>query len=192
VVQLEKRELARCGARFSTAISTRGMPLDPMHVRLKLLHACDQWHSSRASTPLTGCHCKLRPNTEGKAGCYCRKNVVLTMNSATTLMTSYNTEGKAGCYCRKNVVDWCGCSPMVRCTSLSISQHSLATNEGMYNVGYYDGTVHFPLYQPTLPSNQWLVRLLSHGTVCVFRQRCALEAVIEFHAFALLEALSCV
>jgi hypothetical protein len=21
------------------------MPLDPMHVRLKLLHACDQWHS---------------------------------------------------------------------------------------------------------------------------------------------------
>jgi hypothetical protein len=26
------------------------MPLDPTHVRLKLLHACDQWHSSREST----------------------------------------------------------------------------------------------------------------------------------------------
>lgn len=24
-----------------------------------------------------------------------------------------NWQGKAGCYCRKNVVDWCGCSPMV-------------------------------------------------------------------------------
>jgi hypothetical protein len=28
-------------------------------------HACDQWHSSRKFTPLTGLHCKLRPNTEG-------------------------------------------------------------------------------------------------------------------------------
>jgi hypothetical protein len=27
---------------------------------------CDQWHSSRAFTPLTGWHCKLRPNTEGQ------------------------------------------------------------------------------------------------------------------------------
>jgi hypothetical protein len=30
------------------------MTLDPTHVRLKLLHACDQWHSSRESTALTG------------------------------------------------------------------------------------------------------------------------------------------
>jgi dihydroxyacid dehydratase/phosphogluconate dehydratase len=28
-------------------------------------HACDQWHSSRKFIPLTGLHCKLRPNTEG-------------------------------------------------------------------------------------------------------------------------------
>jgi hypothetical protein len=41
------------------------MPLDPTHVRLKLLHACDQRHSSRKFTPLTGLHCTLRPNTEG-------------------------------------------------------------------------------------------------------------------------------
>jgi hypothetical protein len=27
---------------------------------------CDQWHSSRGFTPLTGCHCKLRLNTEGE------------------------------------------------------------------------------------------------------------------------------
>jgi hypothetical protein len=33
--------------------------------RLKLLHACDQCHSSRGFTPLTGWHCKFRPNTEG-------------------------------------------------------------------------------------------------------------------------------
>jgi hypothetical protein len=32
---------------------------------LEALHACDQWHSSRVFTPLTGWHCKLRPNTEG-------------------------------------------------------------------------------------------------------------------------------
>jgi hypothetical protein len=29
------------------------MSLDPTHVRLKLLHACDQWYSSRESTALT-------------------------------------------------------------------------------------------------------------------------------------------
>jgi hypothetical protein len=28
------------------------LPLDPTHVRLKLLHACDQWHSSRKFTLL--------------------------------------------------------------------------------------------------------------------------------------------
>jgi hypothetical protein len=42
------------------------MPLDPTHVRLKLLHACDQWHSSRKFTPLTCLHCKLRPNAQGR------------------------------------------------------------------------------------------------------------------------------
>jgi hypothetical protein len=41
------------------------MPLDPTHVRLKVLHACDQWHSSRESTALTGWHCKFRPRTVG-------------------------------------------------------------------------------------------------------------------------------
>jgi hypothetical protein len=30
-------------------------------------HSCDQWHSSRVSTPLTSWHCKFRPNTEGLA-----------------------------------------------------------------------------------------------------------------------------
>jgi hypothetical protein len=37
------------------------MPLDPARIE----HVCDQWHSSRVSTPLTSWHCKLRPNTEG-------------------------------------------------------------------------------------------------------------------------------
>jgi len=53
------------GARFSTGISNRGVPLSftPL-LRLKREHACEQWHSSRAFTPLTGWHCKLCPNTE--------------------------------------------------------------------------------------------------------------------------------
>jgi hypothetical protein len=34
-------------------------------LRLKRCHACDQCHSSWMSTPLTGSHCKLHPNTEG-------------------------------------------------------------------------------------------------------------------------------
>jgi hypothetical protein len=32
-------------------------------LRLKRCHACDQWHSSRMFTPLTGWHCKLRSQT---------------------------------------------------------------------------------------------------------------------------------
>jgi hypothetical protein len=34
-------------------------------VRLKLLHACDQQHSSRVSTASHRCHHKLRRNTAG-------------------------------------------------------------------------------------------------------------------------------
>ena len=41
------------------------MSFTPLLLRLKLLQACDQWHASRVSTPLTSSHCKLRPNTEG-------------------------------------------------------------------------------------------------------------------------------
>jgi TPR repeat protein len=53
---------ARCSFFGRNSHST--MPLDPTPVRL---NACDQWHSSRASTPLTctSSHCKSRPNTEG-------------------------------------------------------------------------------------------------------------------------------
>jgi hypothetical protein len=47
----------RC-AFSDTGLHSR-MPLDPTHVRLKLMHACDQWHSSRVSTALTCRHCKL-------------------------------------------------------------------------------------------------------------------------------------
>jgi hypothetical protein len=56
--------LARCPL-FDRKLHSR-MPLSftPL-LRLKLLHACDQWHSSRVSTFLTGSHCKSRPITEG-------------------------------------------------------------------------------------------------------------------------------
>jgi hypothetical protein len=40
-------------------------PLDPTPARLKLVHARDQWQSSRVFIPLAGWHCKLGPNTEG-------------------------------------------------------------------------------------------------------------------------------
>jgi hypothetical protein len=39
------------------------MPLIPTQDRLKLLYACDQWHSSRVYTFLTSSNCKLRRNT---------------------------------------------------------------------------------------------------------------------------------
>jgi hypothetical protein len=42
---------ARCA--FSDRILHSRLPLDPTHVRLKLFHACDQWHSSRQCTALT-------------------------------------------------------------------------------------------------------------------------------------------
>jgi hypothetical protein len=54
---------ARCA--FSDRKLHPRMPLVPTPARLKLLHACDQCHSSRVITPLTGWHCKLCPNTEG-------------------------------------------------------------------------------------------------------------------------------
>jgi hypothetical protein len=56
--------LVRC-AFFDSNLQSR-MPLSftPLF-RLKLLHACGQWHSSRVFTSLTGWYCKLRPNTEG-------------------------------------------------------------------------------------------------------------------------------
>jgi hypothetical protein len=57
--------VARC-AFSDRNLHSRGVPLSftPLF-RLKLLHACDQWHFSRKFTPLTGLRCKSRPNTEG-------------------------------------------------------------------------------------------------------------------------------
>jgi hypothetical protein len=48
----DEGEKVRCA--FSDRNLHSRMPLDPTHARLKLLHACDQWHSSRVFTPLTG------------------------------------------------------------------------------------------------------------------------------------------
>jgi hypothetical protein len=57
-------DFVRC-AFFDRNLHSR-MPLVPTPARLKLLQACDQWHSSRLSTFLTGSHCKFRPNTKGR------------------------------------------------------------------------------------------------------------------------------
>jgi hypothetical protein len=57
--------LRRYGARFFDRYVHSRMPLVPTPARLKLLHVCNQCHSSRGFVPLTGWHRKLRPNTEG-------------------------------------------------------------------------------------------------------------------------------
>jgi hypothetical protein len=54
----------RCA--FSDIILRSRMPLDPTPARLKLLHACDQWHSSRESTLSYRCRHKSCRNTEGQ------------------------------------------------------------------------------------------------------------------------------
>jgi hypothetical protein len=58
--------LASYGARFQTEFFTRGCHWIP-RMFASSEHACDQWHSSRESTALTGWHCKFCPNTEGTA-----------------------------------------------------------------------------------------------------------------------------
>jgi hypothetical protein len=71
------------GARFSTRSFHSRVPLSftPL-LRLKRCHACDQCHSSRVFTPLTSCHCEVRPNTNSlqKAA---KTESHLTMNSVT-------------------------------------------------------------------------------------------------------------
>jgi hypothetical protein len=52
------------GALFFDRNPYSRMPLVPTPARLKLSHACDQYHSSRASTSYRY-HCNPRPNTEG-------------------------------------------------------------------------------------------------------------------------------
>jgi DNA mismatch repair protein MSH5 len=58
-------ESARC-ACFDRNLPSK-MPLVSHACSLEALHACDQWHSSRAFAPLTSSHCRtLRTNTEGR------------------------------------------------------------------------------------------------------------------------------
>ena len=52
------------GAWVSSWILHSRMPLVPTPARLKLLHACDQWHSSRVSTTSYRYHRKLCRNAE--------------------------------------------------------------------------------------------------------------------------------
>jgi hypothetical protein len=91
------------------------MPLDPTHVRLKLLHACDQWHASRGSTPLTGWHCKLRPNTEGQSDQDVGTRFLpLVRNHAVRLLAGES---------------------IARCPSLSSGQHPIATDTCCPTIG---------------------------------------------------------
>jgi hypothetical protein len=77
-------QAVRC--TFSDGFLHSRMPLDPTHVRLKLLHARDQWHSSRVPTTSyrLAWHCKFRHNTVGlpPPPCTMATTRALTMNSA--------------------------------------------------------------------------------------------------------------
>jgi hypothetical protein len=63
----------------------------PLLLRLKLLHACDQWHSSRAFTLLP---VGTVNSAQALKGGWWRTARLLTMNSATTLTTPHTTEGR--------------------------------------------------------------------------------------------------
>jgi hypothetical protein len=54
-----------CTVRVSGRNLHLRMPLDLTHVRLKLLHTCDQWYFSRVATTSYRSRRKSRPNTEG-------------------------------------------------------------------------------------------------------------------------------
>jgi hypothetical protein len=82
------RRRARCA--FSDRNSHSRMSLDPTHVRLKRFHACDQWHSSRKFTPLTGLHCKLRPNTEGRDMAHTQMGMAAMINGAETVWCAFS------------------------------------------------------------------------------------------------------
>jgi hypothetical protein len=87
---------ARC-AFFDRNLHSR-MPLVPTPARLKLLHACNQWHSSRVSTFLTSSPCKLCPNTEG------------IRPSGRDLLGYYQSQ--CGAFCACTVASGCGeCTP---------------------------------------------------------------------------------
>jgi hypothetical protein len=53
------------GRGFLTEVYTLGCHWFP-RLLASSEYACDQWHSSRVFTPLTGWHCTFRPNTEGE------------------------------------------------------------------------------------------------------------------------------
>jgi hypothetical protein len=63
-----KRVRSKCQFEvYCSLFSDRNLRGDaiPTLLRLKLLQACDQWHSARVFTALTGSHCKFRLNTKG-------------------------------------------------------------------------------------------------------------------------------
>jgi hypothetical protein len=82
-----------CGALFPTESLHSRMSLDPKHVRLKLLHAWDQWHYTRKFTPLTGLHCKL-----------CATRKADYSNEATSAQLTWTGDGAEEYMIRRNSV----------------------------------------------------------------------------------------
>jgi hypothetical protein len=63
------RDRVRCFL-WNTVLPLR-MHLVPTPARLTVFHVCDQCHSSRLFTPLTGWHCTFRPTTNSLEGLPC-------------------------------------------------------------------------------------------------------------------------
>jgi hypothetical protein len=120
---------ACCAVRVFDRNSHSKTPLSFMPLlRLNILHAFEQWHSSRMFTPVTCWHCKLHPNTEGES---CVGNPVWNHCAAkgkcaqpsVCVHSIYIPCWISAVQGRTNIHD-----PRARCSSLSISQLPLATN----------------------------------------------------------------
>jgi hypothetical protein len=82
---------ARCA--FSDRDLHSRMPLVPTPARLKLEHACDQWHFSPVSTSYRS-NRKFRPNTEGKHDVLERYADVVAASA--NFMADFARGGRAG------------------------------------------------------------------------------------------------
>jgi hypothetical protein len=130
------------------------MPLVHTPARLKLLQACDQWHSSRASSPLTGSHCKFRPNAEG--------------NFIATFPKVYYFKGTLSCNCNDvSLSDTLNSNPNLRyCLEkasvvLVLKQKtSIGSSNTVENVGGYEAVSRDQMVDG--PSVALAARLVKH------------------------------
>ena len=191
VVAGASTENARC------AISDRnlhsGMPLDPTHVRLKLLQACGQWHSSRASTcsyRLAPVNCVQTLQVTALAATL-TLTLTLTMDSAQTLTTANCVQTLKD---RLRFVDFVGFDDELvlfrelcvgQPASLQVPVLAMIERCRFGQRGWARFLVHNLKTFFGGGSRKWSGARFRTGS-------CTLEDAIGSHAFAPLEALACV